>query len=42
MFEEYTTQTTESDRELMVLRLYDELYEDVITYEDYVDYTYLY
>ena len=42
MYEEYTTQTTESDRELMILRLYDELYEDVITYDDYVDYTVLY
>ena len=42
MYEEYTTQTTEKDRELMLLRLYDEIYEDVITYEDYVDYTVLY
>ena len=42
MYEEYETQTTETDRELMLLRLYDEIYEDVITCDDYVDYTFLY
>lgn len=36
MYEEYSVQTTESDREVFLNRLYDELWEDVETYyEDY-------
>ena len=37
MYEEYELQTTETDREIMLHRMYDEIHEDVCTYDEMVD-----
>ena len=38
MYEEYEIQTTETDREITLHRMYDEVWEDVeLQYEEYKD-----